>query len=114
MRWSTITIRSDDRDDNESTIARTKMRRPARRLAVDDDVDAKHQSSADAGSHKHQSLGGRRVKTSTEAVHRRRCRCGSPGVSLVINSEADEQSPGVSLAVDADVDEEKSSTEAGC
>ena len=35
-----ITIRSDDCDNNESTIARTKMRRPARRLAVDDDVDA--------------------------------------------------------------------------
>ena len=50
---------------------------------------------------------------SSFAGHRQQCRCGSPGVSLAINSEADEQSPGVSLAINADVDEEKSSTEAG-
>jgi hypothetical protein len=70
----------------------TTMKQAQRMLAVDDEVNK---------------------SKSSFAGHRRRCRCGSPGVSLAINSEADEQSPGVSLAIDANVDEEKSSTEAG-
>jgi hypothetical protein len=61
------------------------MRSPARRLAVHYDVDAKHQSSADAG-------------------HRCDFNEQSPGVlRLAINGDVDAGSPGVSLAGNVEV-----------
>ena len=62
------------------------MRSPARRLAVHYDVDAKHQSSADAS-------------------HRCDFDEQSPGVlRLAIDGDVDAQSPGVSLAGNVEVD----------
>ncbi len=62
------------------------MRSPARRLAVHYDVDAKHQSSADAS-------------------HRCDFDEESPGVlRLAIDGDVDARSPGVSLAGNVEVD----------